>query len=178
MKNHIKVQTSEACRKVTRFSVIFFSVGLWSCTHTQEIDRNPSAIEKPLLLDLRVSDYKQKLRTIQGHIVPLHFFKSDQGAWYFALGCGSHEKKGHTFEVYSKPLASPDQLQQNLEVARIRDSNNFSTLNECREAFETITAASSTKPVCLRETEEGVLVSRCRSLNRFESGERNLGRQF
>lgn len=170
MKNYIKVRQAAGVTLST-----FFLLG---CSHSGQLARSPSATETNPALNIRVENYEQKLRTIQGQIVPLHFFQSDKGPWYFALGCGPHQSQGHTFEVYSEPLESPDHLQQQLEIARIRDSSEFSSLGECREAFERITAASSQNPVCLKETEEGVLVSQCRSRNRFDDGMRAGGQRF
>lgn len=170
MKNKIKVQQLILSSLLT--------LTAFGCASTDETSRSPAAIQKNDTIDLKVQSYKQELRTIQGKIVPLHFFQSEQGSWYFALGCGPHEERGHTFEIYNKPFSSPSELDQQLKVALIRDSNGFSSAGECTQAFDKITAASSTNPVCLRETQEGVLVSQCRNPNRFDRGERNYGRRF
>ncbi len=176
----MKTPNKKITQVFTSLTGLMTALLLTSCAHHPEsTDRSPATVQRTDLVNLKINSYKQQLRTIEGKIIPLHFLQAETGSWYLALGCAPTENQsGHTFEIYNLPYTSPDKLDAHLKTDLIRDSNAFSSISDCTRAFEKVTAATTHKPICLKETQEGVLVSECRPAYRFDRTDRNFGRRF
>lgn len=150
--------------KTKNLLLIIVAFQMLSCSHMSSTDdRSPAAISGNGALDVKFQKYKQILHTTNGKLIPLHYLQTDGGQWYLALSCAQSNNETHNFEIYNKAFPSVETADKSLTLTQLKTSNPFNTESDCQRAFEKLQSASNSKPVCLKETTEGVLLAECRS---------------